>query len=70
MFYARVGKSHAKIKINGKKVKVAKKWHIIWKGKSLCKVENQGSQKANLKTAKTEMKEQFVCKNCLKLMEG
>ena len=66
MQYAILGKLTAKPKIDGRRIKVAKKAHLIRDGRTLCRAEN-GYKKQPRYSPVERPEPSQVCRNCLAL---
>ena len=68
MRYAILGKLTAKPKIDGRRIKVAKKAHVLRNGRTLCQAEN--AYKKSPRYTSVENPEPWqICRNCL-AMDG
>ncbi len=68
MRYAILGKLTAKPKIDGRRIKVAKKAHVLRNGRTVCQAEN--AYKKSPRYTSVENPEPWqICRNCL-AMDG
>jgi hypothetical protein len=63
--YAVVGKPFAKVRIDGRKVTVAKRAHVIRNGRTVCKVENAFRRRKPTYTYVVPGKQHPACRLCL-----